>query len=143
MIRLIGAMAIAIGAVAVTFGMTPVRTISSSDISKAMADNMMNDSSARTAPQQTVVNGWVARDLLEVLATDAVEGRDERPALLLMLGSWACVCTSRPVRSRSCSSPSAAGVAYLQPRTIHRRRTNEHHPQLVFDDGKLTGKNKY
>ncbi|WP_068399586.1 hypothetical protein [Kribbia dieselivorans] len=86
MIGLIGSIALAIGAVAVMFGMTPVSTVSGQTVTSVMADDLMNQSSADSALKQTVVNGWVARDLLEILATDAVEGRDERPALLLMLG---------------------------------------------------------
>jgi hypothetical protein len=58
----------------------------------AMADYKANNASTDSAPQQQVVNGWVAKDLLEVIArqqnaalSPASAPRDERvPAYLLM-----------------------------------------------------------
>ena len=49
-----------------------------------MADTANN---ARTegAPQQTVVNGWTAKDLLTVIAREGARPSDERPAALLVL----------------------------------------------------------
>ena len=46
-----------------------------SDISSALSEASLNEISADSAPQQSVVNGWVARDLLEVL------GRQNRELL--------------------------------------------------------------
>ena len=84
------------------------QTVSTSDfdlfIDAAMSDFDANDARTTGAPQQTVVNGWVARDLLFVAANqneaaadtlDAIAAsiqdlsdpasRDERPAHLLAL----------------------------------------------------------
>ncbi len=37
-------------------------------IDLAMSDYEANDSNTESAPQQQVVNGWIARDLLEIIA---------------------------------------------------------------------------
>ena len=37
-------------------------------ISRALSDNEANDARTDSAPQQQVVNGWVARDLLSIIA---------------------------------------------------------------------------
>lgn len=64
------------------------------DITVAMADNKANDAMADSAPKQTVVNGWVARDLLEIIAKENAtmeQTIDQRPAQLLGLGILAIV----------------------------------------------------
>jgi hypothetical protein len=63
----------------------------SAAISAALTDADANNTLAEGAPQQTVVNGWVARDLLVVMArqNEALikQGaeQDRRPAALLTL----------------------------------------------------------
>jgi len=42
-------------------------------ISGAMDEYQLNNELAESAPQQQVVNGWIARDLLEVIALQNVE----------------------------------------------------------------------
>ncbi len=114
--RQIGLAVIAVAAIAVWFVMAPSEPdpVSAFDptsktytslISGALDDNDANDARADTAPQQQVVNGWVARDLLTIMAyqntdlLDAVGGlgdqnatasslavRDDRtPALLVLV----------------------------------------------------------
>ncbi len=39
-----------------------------SEIERALSDAELNENIADSAPQQQVVNGWVARDLLEIIA---------------------------------------------------------------------------
>ena len=39
-------------------------------ISQALDDNTANDERTESAPQQQVVNGWVARDLLTIIAKE-------------------------------------------------------------------------
>jgi hypothetical protein len=54
------------------------------DISAALADDKINNTSTQGAPQQAVVNGWTAKDLLTVIASEGAE-QDQRPAALLAL----------------------------------------------------------
>lgn len=86
-------MLLAIAAAAVWFLMEPElpmapdvqtrETVSSrsSEISGALSDAELNELSADSAPQQQVVNGWVARDLLAIIAEQQNEAltRDEVP----------------------------------------------------------------
>ena len=50
-----------------------------------MVSDTLNQGRTEGAPQQSVVNGWTARDLLELTAKQGVEARDHRPAALLTL----------------------------------------------------------
>lgn len=64
-----------------------------SDISGSISVDELNEESAQGAPQQTVVNGWVARDLLEIIAkqNDERSSDDRVPALLtiaVLAGIW-------------------------------------------------------
>ena len=59
--------------------------MTSSDISKVMVGDTLNQARTEGAPQQAVVNGWTARDLLELTARQGVDARDHRPAALLAL----------------------------------------------------------
>jgi len=78
--RLIGLAAVALIAVVVgviTVGAegeeTSQSTTYESVVGAALADYEANDALAESAPQQQVVNGWIARDLLEVIARQNVE----------------------------------------------------------------------
>lgn len=55
-------------------------------ITEARAMQTINESTADSAPQQQVVNGWSTVDFLEVLAKQDNAPRDDRPAALLMIG---------------------------------------------------------
>jgi hypothetical protein len=95
-VRRIGALALAVAAVLVWFLMKPdvpatptaqaqesVRN-RSSDISKALSTYELNEDLASSAPQQQVVNGWVEKDLLQIIAeqqNDAVT-RPEVPQVV-------------------------------------------------------------
>jgi hypothetical protein len=129
--RKIGAVVLAIAAVAVWFAMAPDQPATpvaqaqeevrdrSSEIQRALSDYEANDALTQGAPQQAVVNGWIARDLLTVIAeqqNDAltrtevptpaspVVPNDERiPALvaLLVVGLALALATApRPSRFR-------------------------------------------
>jgi hypothetical protein len=71
-VRRIAAVLLGVAAIAVWFGMRPSAASPAadfaSDIDSAMADYKANNVSASSAPQQQVVNGWAAKDLLEVIA---------------------------------------------------------------------------
>src|SRR5436305_4147863 len=79
-VRRVGALVLAVAAVLVWFLMKPdvpatpkaqaqesVRD-RSSDISEALSNYELNNNLASSAPQQQVVNGWAAKDLLEIIA---------------------------------------------------------------------------
>jgi hypothetical protein len=78
--RAAGYLVLAIAAVAVFLVLKPVITTSvptlpsattyESLISTALSDNAANDANADSAPKQQVVNGWVARDLLMIIAKE-------------------------------------------------------------------------
>jgi hypothetical protein len=97
LIRRVGAIVLAAAAVMVLFGMAPEHTTSPSMISAALSDDQLNQSNAQGAPQQAVVNGWTARDLLTIIARQGEEARDDRPtvfAFLALLGVLLFVGTS-------------------------------------------------
>jgi hypothetical protein len=82
--RRIGAIVLALAAIVVWFAMGPEDR--GGDIDRALREAELNEANAQGAPQQAVVNGWVTRDLLTIIAQ---EQNDERvPALagLLVLG---------------------------------------------------------
>jgi hypothetical protein len=76
--RPLGFIALAILAVIVWFAMAPSVASAPPDvpsaaqyerlISQALSDNEANEARTDSAPQQQVVNGWVARDLLSIIA---------------------------------------------------------------------------
>jgi hypothetical protein len=139
---------LAIAAAAVWFAMAPdepakpkIQTQEqvsdrSSEISQALSDYEANNTFTSGAPQQAVVNGWVAKDLLTVIAEQQNEAltrpelpaqfppaapTDERiPALigLLVLGlALALVTAPRPYETRKITDDRALaddGVA-IQP----------------------------
>ncbi|WP_148574810.1 hypothetical protein [Nocardioides caldifontis] len=95
--RRVGALVLAVGAIAVWFGLEPEESSTgtadySSEIADAMDRYEMNNAMADSAPQQEVVNGWVTKDLLEVIATaenaslsPETAPRDDRVAAELLL----------------------------------------------------------
>ena len=109
--RRLGAVALALAAIVVWFAMAPEDR--SSDISRALTEYSLNEARTEGAPQQQVVNGWVAKDLLTIIAEQQNDAAsDERiPALagLLVLGAALHVFTS-PDRSKeqTAATPGAA-----------------------------------
>lgn len=144
-IRRVGALVLAVAAVLVWFLMEPdvprtpeaevQRAVASrsTDISQAMSEYELNNTLAGSAPQQQVVNGWVAKDLLQIIAEqqDAAVTRpqvaapvtpvvppDERvPALVglvvlgvaLFLGTTTRVTPDRTGASAGAPEPPALG----------------------------------
>lgn len=118
-VRRIGSVLLAAAAVTVWFAMAPAdvqtglsrsaadnlpsTTVDRDDIAAIMTDDGLNQGTADSAPQQSVVNGWTARDLLEAIAQQGADTyravvaaaqpdpipptpeRDQRPAALLVL----------------------------------------------------------
>ena len=83
-LRRVGALLLVLAAVVVMVGMAPKSTTAPADITSAMITDSLNQGSAQGAPQQSVVNGWTARDLLEIIAKQG-EQQDHRPVALLLI----------------------------------------------------------
>lgn len=141
-IRTVGFGGIALAAVAIWVLLAPpevdtsVRTIglSTADyaalVDQALSDGELNEARADSAPQQQVVNGWIARDLLSIIAlaqadlletmgglTDqnetvvsAIATRDERIPALLALAVLA-ICWEGATRQRADTESPAAPPA--------------------------------
>lgn len=108
----------------------PSATTYKSLISTAMSDYDGNNSNTESAPQQQVVNGWVARDLLLIIAkenadilraqgavvdaTGALQTApfDERVPALLLLGvlavCWTGLTAHQPVAAPAPALPATA-----------------------------------
>jgi hypothetical protein len=98
-VRRIGFVVLALAAAIITFALGPEPpeqlNVASYDrqISQALSDYEANDARTEGAPQQQVVNGWIARDMLTVLALQTNElleasapaASDDRLPLLLFV----------------------------------------------------------
>jgi hypothetical protein len=124
---------IAVAAVAVTFLMVPTPTTitvsptfpttgsqsatsHSSDIAGAIANGELNNGSAQGAPQQTVVNGWTARDLLAVIGHQM----DEQNSLIAQSGQNSADVVAAIAAS---SKAQTDAIAQLAAAPIDRRPT--------------------
>lgn len=99
--RRLGSLVLAVAALAVMVGLAPHDSVTTRDISQVMVGDTLNQARTEGAPQQAVVNGWTARDLLELTATQGVDARDHRPAALLtllVLGMCLALATSPSTR---------------------------------------------
>jgi hypothetical protein len=110
--RKVGAVVLAIAAVVVWFAMGPEDR--SSDIRQALVEYELDNARTAGAPQQQVVNGWVAKDLLTIIAEQQNDvASDERlPALagLLVLGV-ALYAFTWPRRTPEGSTPASTPPA--------------------------------
>jgi hypothetical protein len=100
-VRNVGLLLLAFVAIGVFLGGAASTSSYSENIDEAMSDYRLNDLRTEGAPQQQVVNGWVARDMLEIIARQGdSSGTDERvPALLtiaVLAGIWTVLLTARP-----------------------------------------------
>ncbi len=121
-IRRIGAAILAVAAIIVFFALAPKGGVSAGDIAGVMAGDAINQATADSAPKQTVVNGWTARDLLELIAKQGVAAHDPRPAALLLIGvlalclflaTTAVACPARAPAEETTQGPVAAGPTDL------------------------------
>ena len=120
LVRRVGAIVLALAAIVVWFAMAPESSDRSSDIASALADHELNEARTQGAPQQQVVNGWVTKDLLTVIAEQQNDSvTDERvPALavLVVLGLALHIATStRPAEADGVASASVALAADPSP----------------------------
>jgi hypothetical protein len=116
--RKVGAVVLAIAAVVVWFAMGPEDR--SSDIRQALVEYEVNNTRTSGAPQQQVVNGWVAKDLLTIIAEqqDDVAGDERLPALvgLLVLGAALYAFTSpRRTQEESPTEPTPLSESEATP----------------------------
>ncbi|PRY47964.1 hypothetical protein LY71_111143 [Geodermatophilus tzadiensis] len=148
-VRRVGAAILAVAAVAVWFLMEPVepqRPVAqvqeevsdrSWEIRNALADYEANEARTQGAPQQAVVNGWAAKDLLTIIAEQQNEAltrpevpapvapvvpNDERvPALvgLLVLGLALAVATAPRGAVVTAGVPGSTGDAPTPPGSVH------------------------
>jgi len=82
--RKVGATLLIAAALGIWFGMSPDTGEYDRQISAALSEAQLNELTAESAPQQQVVNGWVTRDLLEIIARQQA-GSDARQAALTTL----------------------------------------------------------
>ena len=121
LVRRVGAIVLALAAVVIWFAMAPDESSDrSSDIASALSDYELNEARTEGAPQQQVVNGWVAKDLLTVIAEQQNDSvTDERlPALavLVVLGLALHIATStRPTSADGVASAPVAPAANPSP----------------------------
>lgn len=98
-VRRVGALVLAVAAAVVMVALAPHDTVTASDIDTVLAADTLNQARTEGAPQQSVVNGWTARDFLELSVQQGVDSRDHRPAALLtllVLGACLGLATSSP-----------------------------------------------
>lgn len=123
-VRRIGSGFLAFMAVVVWFAMAPeehaVSSTSSHDrsITQALEEFELNNQNAQGAPQQQVVNGWVARDLLSVvaaqqndlIAASASQTPDPRVPALLMLGLFGLALLGGTTPATGSFAPAASAA---------------------------------
>jgi hypothetical protein len=128
-VRRIAAVLLGVAAVAVWFGMRPAAASPTADfasnIDSAMADYKANNASTSSAPQQQVVNGWAAKDLLEVIAraqnaalSPQSAPRDDRiPAelMLCVLGLAVLALTTPHPKNPTRVTTTSAPAGTVQP----------------------------
>jgi Flp pilus assembly protein TadB len=107
--RRVGAVILAVAAALVWFTMAPEDR--SDDISQALVEYELNEARTEGAPQQQVVNGWVAKDLLTIIAEQQNDAADDEriPALaaLAVLGVALFTFTASRTPQPSTAAPKA------------------------------------
>jgi hypothetical protein len=133
-VRRIGALILAVAAIGIFFGMAPESH--ASDVSAIMMADSADQARAQGAPQQTVVNGWTTRNLLELISQQLDANQDPRPAALLtlaVLGLALYIFTSEPSGRPSPVEATQAGPhagqavgAAMKSRPMALRREEDH-----------------
>lgn len=78
--------AFALGLAGLVLGLTGGADGHLVDVQVALAEGELNEEFADSAPQQQVVNGWIARDLLEIQAAQLDDLAQSQERTNLMLG---------------------------------------------------------
>lgn len=116
LIRVVGGFLLSLAAVILFFAMKPEPL--DNKVEDILSEAQINNSTAQGAPQQAVVNGWTARDLLSEIAK---RPGDDRPAALLLitvLGLGLMLCTSEQAGARLGGQPIAPSPAPTQ--SVHQ-----------------------
>ena len=120
------AVAVIAGVAGLAIALTASSTDRSDEISGALLIADLNEESAESAPQQQVVNGWTARDLLEIQANQLndIEKAQSQTTLLLgllsvlaSLGIVAVVLNSRPQPTPSVADSASPTPPPVSPAT--------------------------
>lgn len=91
---IVALVAVVVAGVGIAVALTSSYTDQSDAIESARAIGEMNEDSAESAPQQQVVNGWLAADLLEIQAqqlNDIGEGQSTTNLMLGLIGAVAAL----------------------------------------------------
>lgn len=106
--RRMGAVLLIVAALGIWFGMAPTSNAYKGDVKSALRLATLNEATADSAPQQQVVNGWAARDLLAIIAREQADSDERQAALtgLLIVAVGLALVTARP---RATASPDAVG----------------------------------
>ena len=119
--------AVVVAGIGIAVAATSSYTDQSDAIETARAIGEMNEDSAESAPQQQVVNGWLAADLLEIQAQQLNDiGKNQNTTNLMLgligavaaLGFLAVALQSRPpqgVSTTSAASTPMGAVAVPEP----------------------------
>ena len=100
LVRRIGAIVLVLAALVVWFAMAPDDGDRAADVESALSEYELNEALTEGAPQQQVVNGWVARDLLAVIARQETDERLPALAGLAVLGIALHLATTKASTSR-------------------------------------------
>ncbi|KQY56687.1 hypothetical protein [Nocardioides sp. Root140] len=125
-VRRVGGLVLAIAAAVVWFVAAPDDVSAADhkdDIASALSDDDANNLLTEGAPQQTVVNGWTAKNLLTIQAqqnNDLLEAAsDQRPGLLMMLAVLGLALIALTTESRQPWAPRFSQALPLPPGPGH------------------------
>ena len=96
--RRVGAALLIVAAIGIWFGMAPDAGGYEDDVKSVLREATLNEVTADSAPQQQVVNGWAAKDLLAIIAREQADADQRQTALtvLLIVGVGLALVTVRP-----------------------------------------------
>lgn len=118
-LRRLGAVVLILAALAVYFGLAPTESDYQTKITAARSDYDANNATAQGAPQQAVVNGWIARDLLQILADEtATGGSDPRVPALLLIGVLSVLLLALTPEERTAGSLPPPSTSVPQPEPV-------------------------
>ena len=109
-VRAIGFAVLVAAAVGIYVGLAPAST--NGAVASVLADAKLNELSADSSPQQQVVNGWAAKDLLAVVARQGPDNRvPALPRVGIVVVAWGLVAPpssrANPVAGDSVNGPPA------------------------------------
>ena len=96
--RRVGAALLILAALGIWFGMAPDSGSNEDEVKSVLREATLNEVTADSAPQQQVVNGWAAKDLLAIIAREQADSDQRQTALtgLLIVVVGLALITARP-----------------------------------------------